>query len=114
MISRLTVFIFLFVFLFSSKLWAQDQIVPEGSGNAPLGMEAVQVTPGYKLLVPQGAKIRRVGAQIIVEEDQEYFSRRFYELSQEIEDLKDQIKALQDQVNELKEEAKDEATAKGQ
>ena len=35
-------------------------------------MEAVQVTPGYKMIVPEGAKTRRVGAQIIVEGDKEY------------------------------------------
>jgi peptidoglycan hydrolase CwlO-like protein len=71
-------------------------------------MQVVPVTGGYRLLVPQGAKIRRVGAQIIVEEDKEYFSRRFYELSKELEDLKSQVKQLQEQINELKEKASKE------
>ncbi len=98
--------VFLFCcFLSSSFSWAQDQAAQESGPNVPVGMQVVQVTGGYRLLVPQGAKIRRVGAQVIVEDDKEYFSRRFYELSQEIEDLKSQIKQLQDLVVELQKKA---------
>lgn len=83
-------------------LRAQEPIQPvTDENNTPVGMEAGQVTPGYRLLVPKGAKIWRAGAQILVEGDKEYLSRRFFELSQEISDLKDQVKALQTQVDQL-------------
>jgi hypothetical protein len=75
-------------------------------------MEELQITPGHKLFVPQGAKINRVGAHITVEEDQEYFSRRFYEITQQIQALTEQIKMLQAQVDELKGKSSDQTIMK--
>ncbi|MFA6378263.1 MAG: hypothetical protein WCX16_00595 [Candidatus Omnitrophota bacterium] len=113
MIFKVKILFFFCFILFSSPLCAQDQ-APTGSGGVPVGMENIQVTPGFQMLVPQGAKIRRVGAQIIVEDDKEYFSRRLYESSQDIEDLKDQCKQLQDRVNQLEEKAKSDAPSNPQ
>lgn len=80
----------------------QEPSVSAQGGDVPEGMEVVQVTGGYRLIVPEGAKTRRVGAQIIVEGDKEYYSRRFHELSQEIAGLKAQIEQLKEQMSELK------------
>ena len=93
-----------YTILFVSILGFQARSAGAAEPAVPAGMQAVQVTGGYRIVVPEGAKITRVGAQIIVEPDKEYFSRRIYELSQEIAELKEQIKILQDQVAELKEQ----------
>ncbi|MDD3374371.1 MAG: hypothetical protein PHY73_01435 [Candidatus Omnitrophica bacterium] len=69
--------------------------------DVPLGMEAVEITDGSRVVVPMGAKVEKVGAQIIVEKDAEYFSRRFYEIMQEIESLKESVLVLQGQVEKL-------------
>ncbi len=94
---------FFFIPVFSLTVFAQqDQASVAQGGDVPEGMEVIQVTGGYRLIVPQGAKTRRVGAQIIVEGDKEYYSRRFHELSQEIIDLRAQIEELKRQVDDLK------------
>lgn len=96
-------FVFFCVLALSLNVFAQqDQDPVAQGGDVPEGMEVIQVTGGYRLIVPQGAKTRRVGAQIIVEGDKEYYSRRFYELSQEITDLRTQVEELKRQVGELK------------
>lgn len=96
-------FVFFCVLTLSLNVFAQqDQDPVAQGGDVPEGMEVIQVTGGYRLIVPQGAKTRRVGAQIIVEGDKEYYSRRFYELSQEIADLRTQVEELKRQVGELK------------
>jgi len=101
MIKYRTLLFFCLTF-FSLPAFAQDKVVKETGDNIPVGMESVQVTGGYQLLIPQGAKIRRIGAQIIVEDDREYLSRRFYEISQDVEALKTQVKQLQDDMSALK------------
>ena len=69
--------------------------------DVPEGMEVVAVTGGYKLIVPKGSKLRKVGAQIIVEGQKEYMSRhfeemrkRFDEVTATIEELKEEIKVI--------------------
>jgi len=104
MIFRISALCFFSFVLFSPIVFAQNQKTSEEGTGIPVGMESIQVSGGYRLLVPQGAKIRRVGAQIIVEDDREYNSRRFYEISQSVEDLKTQLKQLQDDVKTLTEE----------
>ena len=102
MLKLRILFFFCFIF-FSLPLFAQEPVAGKGNDGVPVGMESIQVTGGYRLLVPQGAKIRHIGAQILVEDDKEYFSRRFYEISQEVEDLKNQVKQLQNDITMLKE-----------
>ncbi len=101
-----------FFFLLVSSLcfgFDEDQNVQAVKDeDIPAGMEAVQVTPGYRMIVPEGAKTRRVGAQIIVEGDKEYYSRRFHEISQDIEGLQNSINTLTGQVEVLKDETKEQ------
>ena len=52
----------------------------ESVQKVPEGMEAIQLGGSAELIVPKGAKTRKVGAQIIVEGTKEYMSRRFSEM----------------------------------
>ena len=103
---------FAFLFLLTSSVCFafEDELnPPEGiSNDVPIGMEAIQVTSGYRIIAPEGAKVRKVGAQIIVEGDQEYSSRRFYELTQEIKNLKESLSTLKNQVEALNQIAEDQ------
>ena len=110
--TRFDLSIIIVLFLSSSVFAQQDQSVSAQGGDVPPGMEVVNVTGGYRLIVPEGAKTRRVGAQIIVEGDKEYYSRRFHELAQEIADLKAQVEKLQQQVSELQKNAEKQRTEK--
>jgi len=78
------------------------------SDDVPQGMEVVQITSGSRILVPKGAKVKKVGAQIIIEGDQEYFSRRFQEVTQEIENLKGSVSVLQNQIEKLNQATEDQ------
>lgn len=103
--TRLGLSIIAVLFCSSFVFAQQDPSANVQGGDVPEGMEVVNVTGGYRLIVPEGAKTRRVGAQIIVEGDKEYYSRRFHELAQEIADLKAQLEKLQQQVSALQKNA---------
>ncbi len=96
--SKIIIFICMFCILTMSA-YAQSTLNRE----IPEGMEAVQIGGSGWLIVPQGAKTRKVGAQIIVEGSKEYMSRRFFEMDERFEkieknqeDLKKEIGALKD------------------
>lgn len=108
---RILRFLFLILFLFSSACFAFEEDLnsrEEEFEDVPVGMEAFQVTNGHRIIAPIGAKIKKIGAQIIVEGDKEYYSRRFFELTQEIDTLKESISSLKDQVDALIQETKDQ------
>lgn len=78
---------------------AQNNNAPQ----VPEGMEVIQIGGSGQLIVPKGAKTRKVGAQIIVEGTKEYMSRRFEEMEERFakieeaqDELKKQVKAIQD------------------
>lgn len=81
----------------------------------PEGMEAVSIGGSAQLIIPKGAKTRKVGAQIIVEGTKEYMSRRFEEMEERFarfeaaqEELKKEVQSLQEQLNgtDIKKEEK--------
>ncbi len=73
----------LFFFLAMSVASAQDATKRE----IPEGMEEIQIGGSAKLIVPKGAKIRKGGAQVIVEGTKEYMTRRFFEMEQQLTEL---------------------------
>ncbi len=77
---RLKIFIFISMFLWAVNMaLAQKEPQPKDS-DVPQGMEAIKVTEGYRLIIPEGAKIKRIGGQIIVEDSREYEVRKFQDL----------------------------------
>lgn len=99
----LKIFICFFFLISSVCLGFEDDLNPPETilSDVPVGMEAIQITNGYRIIAPEGAKIKRVGAQIIVEGDKEYYSRRFHELTQEIKSLKESSSVLKNQIETL-------------
>ncbi len=102
--KKLNFYIFIFAFL----LWAivvlaqeeKREVIPQNKVNQqiPEGMEAVQIGGSAQLIVPKGAKTRKVGAQIIVEGTKEYMARQFSEMENRLTDLE---KRLADAANEI-------------
>ena len=94
--------LFISIFIFSIlTISAHGQSI--FNREVPEGMEAVRIGGSGWLIVPQGAKTRRVGAQIIVEGSKEYMSRRFFEIEERLgkiektqDDLKKDLDALKD------------------
>ena len=94
------------VILFSSVIivFAQSNRIQ----NIPQGMEMIEINGegGGQLIVPKGAKTRKVGAQIIVEGTKEYMSRRFYEMEERLAKMEKAQGDLEKEVVALKEIAK--------
>ena len=74
--------------------------------NIPQGMEAITVGGSGKVVVPKGAKAKKIGAQVIVEGTKEFMARKFDEMEQRFakieadqENLKKQLEVLQAKVN---------------
>ena len=61
------------------------------------GMDTIQVSDGYKMIVPQGMKVKMEGGQVKVEDPTEYIVRRLQSLEDEI----NQLMVNQSQCNEL-------------
>jgi hypothetical protein len=102
-------FLFFGVFFWCFAVFAQ---LPYGQNpelfnitqEIPEGMEIVNVTAGHRLFVPKGAKIKRIGAQIIVENDTEYMSRRFEENEQRFIGIEERLETLIEKVANITQE----------
>ena len=106
---KICTFVFVFFFL-QTTVFAQNeerltsQEIPQRTGpEIPYGMEEIQIGGSAKLIVPKGAKTRKVGAQIIVEGTKEYMSRRFLETDERLEKIEKQQLELQEQIKALEE-----------
>ena len=105
-----TVLIVLFSFAvglaFSLPARAQEEApletYPYEAGEVPPGMEVIAVTGGYKLIVPKGSKIKKVGAQIIVEGQREYLSRRLEEMENRFLKIEETLESLKKEVETLR------------
>lgn len=84
--------------VFAELPYGQNPDQADFSQEVPEGMEIVNVTAGHRLFVPKGAKIKKIGAQIIVESDTEYMSRRFEENEQRFQKIEDLLEALRIQI----------------
>lgn len=97
--AKITIWFFSLLFSSHTAVFAQNDSQPK----IPEGMEAISIGGSAQLIVPKGAKTRKVGAQIIVEGTKEYMSRRFEEteerfikLEASIEELKKEVQSLQE------------------
>ncbi|MDP2654119.1 MAG: hypothetical protein Q8Q08_08825 [Candidatus Omnitrophota bacterium] len=89
--------ILIFLFLVSG-VYAQSALNQE----IPEGMEAIQIGGSGWLIVPKGAKMRKVGAQIIVEGVREYMSRRFEETDDRLTNLEMAVEILAQEIEYLR------------
>lgn len=91
-----------FIFSCGSFVLAQESNQPK----VPEGMEAVTIGGSAQLIIPKGAKTRKVGAQIIVEGTKEYMSRRFEEMEARFAKLEATLDELSKELQSLRESLK--------
>ncbi|MDD5466098.1 MAG: hypothetical protein PHP73_07175 [Candidatus Omnitrophica bacterium] len=68
----------------------------------PSGMEIITVGDGQQLILPKGTKMRKIGAQLIIEDNAEYVSERIWDLEKRIKRLESANEELKKQIQELK------------
>ena len=97
-----------FILFISTASYAQ----PLSNDDVPEGMEVKNIN-GNQVIVPIGAKIKQVGAQVMVEETKEYAARKvlelntkFTELEKSQEDLKKVFLAIAQRIDEIDERLK--------
>ena len=90
----------------ASHALAQEEANGETKQKIPEGMEEIQIGGSAKLIIPKGAKVTKVGAQLIVEGTKEYMARKVSEMEERLaaieknqEDLKNEIQTLAEFVN---------------
>lgn len=68
----------------------------------PAGMEIIQVGDGQRLYVPQGTKTRKVGAQLILQDNSEYVAKKFLEMEGYLKTLEEKLAELKKEIEQLK------------
>ena len=87
-----------FFLILADKGYSQNNKADKGV-TVPEGMELIQISNGYNILVPKGVKVTKDGGQIKVEDEREFFLRRFKEIEDRINAL-EQGQAVVDQLLE--------------
>jgi hypothetical protein len=85
--------------------FAQVNIYAQGDANSaaiPEGMELVEMSPGYKILVPKGQKINKMGDANILENLAVYVARRFSQMEARISELESKQKICESEIIILK------------
>ena len=96
--KRTSFFILILTLAFSAALIAAE----DKNKEVPPGMELVLVKDNYKLLVPEGAKIRKEGAVFILENIDEYVARRFHDMEERIVRIEAEEDGLKKEIERLK------------
>ena len=96
--KRTSCFILILILAFSAALIAAEDKKKE----VPVGMELVSVKDNYKLLVPEGTKIRKEGAIFILENINEYVARRFHDMEEHIVRIETTEEELKKEIEQLK------------
>lgn len=68
----------------------------------PAGMEIIQVGDGQRLYLPKGTKTKRVGAQLILEDNSEYVAKKLSEIEADIKALQAKIEEQKIEIEQLK------------
>lgn len=68
----------------------------------PAGMEIIQVGDGQRLYLPKGTKTKRVGAQLILEDNSEYTAKKFSEIEIDIKALQAKVEEQAIEIERLK------------
>lgn len=97
---RKSAFLFLIPFFIFCTL---PGIAKEGKKEEiPAGMEMIQVGDGQRLYLPKGTKTKRVGAQLILEDNSEYVAKKFSEIEIDIKALQVKIEEQKTEIERLK------------
>jgi hypothetical protein len=76
----------------------------EQNNDLPEGMEIQRVdsNPGFKLVVPKGSTIKKVGDLKVVEGSGEYAARRLEEFGQRLDQMNADLESLRKDMEEIK------------
>ncbi len=88
-------------------LFSYSNVYAQGNPNieeVPEGMELVEMSPGYKILVPKGQKINKMGDANILENISVYVGRRFSQMESRFIELESQLRDHESQIAALKDE----------
>lgn len=89
--------ILLFIFYAFYSIAKEDK-----KEEIPAGMEIIQVGDGQRLYVPKGTKTKRIGAQLILEDNSEYTAKKFSEIEDDIKELQAKIEEQNLEIVQLK------------
>ena len=95
--NRTKIFILIFTFLFTGAI-----VFAQTKRQIPKGMEVIKMGGSAEIIVPKGAKTRKVGAQIIVEGTKEYVARRFEEMEERFTAIEQNQEVLRNEIKNLK------------
>jgi hypothetical protein len=96
---RLAVFAVSFSFLFFTLPVIAQENKEE---QPPAGMEYLQITEGYRVLVPKGTQMIKTGAAVAPERIDAYAARKFQETEGRLKNIEDELFQLKGQIEQLK------------
>ncbi|HOW35097.1 MAG TPA: hypothetical protein PL155_01595 [Candidatus Omnitrophota bacterium] len=96
---RLKIGVLIVLFFFPAMIVCAQNINVQ---NIPEGMEVIEINGSGQIIVPKGAKTRKIGAQIFVEGTKEYMSRRFEEIDERLANIEKTLENLQKEIESLK------------
>jgi cell division protein FtsB len=98
-------FIVLNFFIGSISAEASDSNAEQKETFLP-GMETKVIgSQGQRLYLPRGTKLRKIGAQLIIEDNAEYVADRLWILKNRIKQLETENEELKKQIQDLKNKA---------
>ncbi len=83
-----------------------EDVTPETVNKLRPGMELRKIG-GINMIVPEGAKVYKQGAMLIMEEDGDYSARRFKDMNDRFFKLEEKEKLLEERYKKLEEEVKE-------
>ncbi|MFA5143419.1 MAG: hypothetical protein WC522_04540 [Candidatus Omnitrophota bacterium] len=116
MFKRTAIIFLMLVLPIQYIVLAQDEAVKEGENQDVKEAEAItresisRVRPGMEvkkigglnLMVPEGTKFYREGAQIRMEEEGEYSARRFKEMDARLQKVENKVRGIETGMEELR------------
>ncbi len=76
----------------------------------PAGMELIKVG-NTEILIPQGTKVTRKGAQLILEPPEQFWSRRIKDMEEEISRLREDQQKMKEEIENLKQSVNQSASS---
>lgn len=86
----------------------EKEAMIQKSEDTPPGMELIKVGNGQEILVPQGTKIRRIGAQLILQDTSAYFAEKFIGMENHFMKIEESLQGLEQRIKDLEKETQQE------
>ncbi len=96
------IFILCFLNNHSFSQTTDNSIDDKMESSSSRGMKEVQITSGYKVVVPKGTKLKKIGGQIIVPAPEEETLARIDKIEDEIANISSQKEAILSEIKALR------------